>query len=218
MAAAADGPGGPHNAKAPTGALELHGSTDTPGRCRSVSCYRRLLASLLTFLLGCGGRAIRLLRLLTGQVAPIMLKLPHVSLSCTAVQAYLTQDTMPTFVLHHDSGCECCMSAAATLLVLLSCLGAEQRVTAMQTAVSQQHATDMMGLTDVLPHCHHLGQLSGAMLGSTLVPEVWCVTQRIVLVGACSLVKPSTTQHHEGRAGLQHHAATAIMRGASQQQ
>jgi len=56
---------------------------------------------------------------------------------------------MPTaYVLNHDICFTCCMSAAAaTAFVLLSCCAIEQGMTAMLTAISQQHATDMTLLT-----------------------------------------------------------------------
>jgi len=68
------------------------------------------------------------------------------------------------------------MSAAAA--VLLNHSAAEQGVTAMWTAISQQHATDMC-LIAVPPKCHLLGQLSATLLGSTLMTSVCCRTRAL---------------------------------------
>jgi len=47
-------------------------------------------------------------------------------------------------------------------------------MTAIRTAISQQHATDMLGLTVVPLRSHQLGQLSAASLESTMMAHmVW---------------------------------------------
>jgi len=51
------------------------------GHRRSVSCCRRLLASLLMSLLGCGGRVTWLLLLLTAEAARVVLRPQQVTLS-----------------------------------------------------------------------------------------------------------------------------------------
>jgi len=82
---------------------------------------------------------------------------------------------------------ECCMSAAA--FIMLSRSATKQCMAAMWTAISQQHATDMMGLTVVLPQCRHLGQLSATLLGSTLVAQVWLSDNHVT--HACCLLLPA---------------------------
>jgi len=78
-------------------------------------------------------------------------------------------DIVPALVLHQRICCECCVSAAATAFVLLSSFANEQGLTAMPTAIFQQHATEVMGLTAVLlPGCQHLGRLQATMLVSLM--------------------------------------------------
>jgi len=64
--------------------LQMHGlalrGLDPLATCPFVSCCRRLLASLLTSLLDCGGRATWLL-LLISEAAAVVLRPPQVTLS-----------------------------------------------------------------------------------------------------------------------------------------
>jgi len=81
----------------------------------------------------------------------------------------------------------------------------------MRKAISQQHATDWMGLNIVPLRCHQLGQLSAASLESTLTAHTGCgCHSRVLFFNACRWLK---VQSHEVATKQQRHEW-----GASQQQ